>query len=115
MPFQYFFMFLFFFLLNFMLDAVFALGRRPSFVNGIVVAFKSKKNLTEGGLNNYNYNEEAEITHNFVVDTKPPLQSLSNLEDRLLRFGLAEPHGNFVSSVSHIHNGTINYDAFSIK
>ena len=113
MPFQYFFMF-FFFLLNFMLDAVFALGCRPSFVNGIIVAFKSKKNLTEGGLKNNN-NDEAEITHNFVVDTKPPLQSLSNLEDRLLRFGLAEPHGNFVSSVSHIHNGTINYDAFSIK
>ena len=59
--------------------------------------------------------EEVERTHNFVVDTKPPLQSLSNLEDRLLRFGLAEPHGNFVSSVSHIHNGTIDYDALSIK
>ena len=31
-----------------------------------------------------------------VINSKSPLQSLANFDDRFLGLGLAEPHGNFV-------------------
>lgn len=76
----------------------------------LVSTFGSRARLVDGVIMTL----EAKEDH-FVVDAQSLLESLADLDDRLLRFGFAEPHRDLVSPIPDVDDRAVHENAFAVE